>query len=131
MAYTGRDLRSVSTLGLHDFSHVLEERTDHYMNAGADKAQVAREEVEETRRLMVHNIERVLERGDHLDNLVDRTSDLNSTAFAFRKRSTALRRRMWWKNMRLMLLLGWIMLMGAYFVVGSVCGFPAWGQCRG
>ena len=36
-------------------------------------------------------IERVLERGERIELLVDKTDNLNQQAFAFRKRSTALR----------------------------------------
>jgi hypothetical protein len=38
-------------------------------------------------------IERVLERGERIELLVDKTDNLNQQAFAFRKRSTALRVR--------------------------------------
>lgn len=40
---------------------------------------------------MVHNIERVLERGERIELLVDKTDNLNQQAFAFKKRSTQLK----------------------------------------
>jgi vesicle-associated membrane protein 7 len=40
---------------------------------------------------MVQNSERVLERGERIDLLVNKTDHMNQTAFAFRQRSTALR----------------------------------------
>lgn len=51
---------------------------------------------------MVHNIERVLERGERIELLVDKTDNLNQQAFAFKKRSTQLKRAMWWKNSKIM-----------------------------
>ncbi len=36
-------------------------------------------------------IERVLERGERIELLVDKTDNLNQQAFAFKKRSTALK----------------------------------------
>ena len=107
----------------------LEKLLDKYNAPEADVAGRTRAEIDETRNLMIHNIERVLERGEHLDNLLDRTADLQSTAFAYRKRSTLLRRRMWWKNARLMASVAGVCVLGSYFVVGQVCGFPAWSQC--
>ncbi|KAJ1672567.1 hypothetical protein EV182_006927, partial [Spiromyces aspiralis] len=44
----------------------------------------------------------VLERGDRIEILVDKADALSNTAFAFHKRSTTLRRTMWWKNQKLM-----------------------------
>lgn len=70
---------------------------------------------------MVHNIERVLERGERIELLVDKTDNLNQQAFAFKKRSTQLKvkrshcmyslilivfqRAMWWKNTKIVALI--------------------------
>lgn len=78
---------------------------------------------------MVQNIEKVLERGDRIDILVDKTSHLNATSFAFKKRSTALRRQEWWKNIKLMVIIGVVVFLVGYFVLGSACGFPIFKQC--
>ncbi|OLY77898.1 Vesicle-associated membrane protein 714 [Smittium mucronatum] len=79
---------------------------------------------------MAQNIERVLERGDRIDLLVDKTNNLSTEAFAFRKRSTALKRRLWWRNQRLVVLLVCSLIISAYVAISSVCGFPGWGRCR-
>lgn len=59
-------------------------------------------EIEQVKDVMVHNIERVLERGERIELLVDKTDNLNQQAFAFKKRSTQLKRAMWWKNTKIM-----------------------------
>lgn len=43
-----------------------------------------------------------MERGERIDILVDKTDSLNQAAFQFKKRSTALKRKMWWKNSKLL-----------------------------
>lgn len=48
-------------------------------------------EIEQVKDVMVHNIERVLERGERIELLVDKTDNLNQQAFAFKKRSTQLK----------------------------------------
>ena len=53
---------------------------------------------------MVKNVEQILSRGERLDLLIDKTDDLSHQARAFRKRSAAVRRQYWWKNVRLMAL---------------------------
>ena len=44
---------------------------------------------------MVENIERVLQRGEKIELLVDKTENLNQQAFRFKRQSTVLRRTMW------------------------------------
>jgi vesicle-associated membrane protein 7 len=65
-----------------------------------------------------------LHRGERLDDLVDRTDDFNQAAFAFRKRTTALKRALWWKNARLMMMIVWVLVVLVYFFVSTICGFP-------
>jgi vesicle-associated membrane protein 7 len=117
--------------GLNEFSSVIQERMDYFVHdPDADAFRRARGELAQVKDIMVQNIERVLERGERIDILVDRTEDLNHAAFAFRKRSTALKRAMWWKNAKLMLLLGFVAIMAVYFTISGACGFPTWQDCR-
>jgi vesicle-associated membrane protein 7 len=118
--------------GMGEFAKVIEKQMDYYSNnPNVDKIKKVHGEVEQVKDVMALNIERVLERGERIELLVDKTDNLNQQAFAFRKRSTALRRSMWWKNTKLMILLGFVIILLIYFVVGSACGFPSWQGCRG
>ncbi|CUS10382.1 unnamed protein product [Tuber aestivum] len=58
----------------------------------------AQREIESARGIMTENIERVLERRERIDLLVDKTAGLQSGPMEFRVRSRGLRRRMRWKN---------------------------------
>jgi vesicle-associated membrane protein 7 len=73
--------------------------------------------------------EKVLERGERIDILVDKTDNLNQASFAFKKRSTALRRAMWWKNQKLMYSLGGVGFLVLYLCATFACGFPAFQYC--
>ena len=84
-------------------------------------------EIAGVREIMTENIERVLERGERIDLLVDKTDRLGGLAGDFRVRSQGLRRQMWWKNVRLMVLLVAVMLFLVYLFVGFGCGLP--GEC--
>jgi vesicle-associated membrane protein 7 len=98
--------------------------------AGKDDAlRTAQREIEGVREIMTENIERVLDRGERLDLLVDKTGRLGDTANEFRVRSRGLRRRMWWKNVKLMVLLVLVVIFLIYLFVGFGCGLPAWGRC--
>lgn len=89
-----------------------------------DALRTAQREIEGVREIMTENIERVLERGERIDLLVDKTDRLGTTARDFRVRSRGLRRRMWWKNIKLMVLLGLVVVFLLYLFVGFGCGLP-------
>ncbi|KAF2838663.1 synaptobrevin-domain-containing protein [Patellaria atrata CBS 101060] len=86
-------------------------------------------EIAGVREIMTENIERVLERGERIDLLVDKTDRLGGSARDFRVRSRGLRRRMWWKNVKLMALLVVVVIFLIYLFVGFGCGLPGWGRC--
>lgn len=54
------------------------------------------------RTIMVDNIEKILERGDRIELLVDKTGTMQDSAFHFRKQSKRLRRALWMKNAKLL-----------------------------
>lgn len=97
----------------------------------SDSLTAAKQEIENVRDIMTENIERVLERGERIDLLVDKTDRLGGAARDFRVRSKGLRRRMWWKNVRLMVLLAVVVVFLLYLFVGFGCGLPAWSKCVG
>ena len=85
----------------------------------------AQREIDDVKGIMTQNIERVLERGERLDLLIDKTDRLGGSARDFRFRSRDLRRRMWWKNVRLMALLAVVAIFLIYLFVGFGCGLPS------
>lgn len=98
--------------------------------AGKDDAiSKAQREIDDVRAIMTENIDRVLERGERIDLLVDKTDRLGGSARDFRVRSRGLRRRMWWKNVRLMVLLVVVVIFLVYLFVGFACGLPGKLSC--
>jgi len=95
----------------------------------ADALRSVQSEMDGVREIMTENIERVLERGERIDLLVDKTDRLGSSARDFRVRSRGLRRRMWWKNVKLMALLVVVVLFLLYLFIGFGCGLPGWSRC--
>lgn len=55
----------------------------------------------------------MLARGEKIELLVDKTEQLNQSARKFQKQSRALKNVMWWKNVKMWLLIG---------VIALVCG---------
>lgn len=50
---------------------------------------------------MVENIDKVLERGDRLELLVDKTANMQENTFRFRKQARRFRSTVWWRNVKL------------------------------
>ncbi|KAF2861813.1 synaptobrevin-domain-containing protein [Piedraia hortae CBS 480.64] len=86
-------------------------------------------ELDNVRGIMTENIERVLDRGERIDLLVDKTDRLGGSARDFRMRSRGLKRKMWWKNVRMMVLLTVVIVLLVYLLVGFGCGLPGWEKC--
>jgi len=59
---------------------------------------------------MTDNIDRILKRGDKLEDLVDKTNDLESSAIQFNVTAKKVKRKMWWKNLKMMFILGMVIL---------------------
>ena len=78
--------------------------------------------LDDVKNVMVQNIEMVLERGEKLELLVDKTDRLNTTAFTFEKSSRKLKEAMFWKKVKLYML-GFCLLAFVVFIITWVaCG---------
>jgi len=106
-----------------DFSRVMRNLMDYYShNPNADRINKLKGEVDEVKNVMVHNIEKVLERGERIELLVDKTESMSQNAFHFKKSSTQLKRAMWFKNVKLIAVIVCIILVVIYFIVALACG---------
>jgi len=113
-----------------DFSRVMKNLMDYYShNPNADRINKLKGEVDEVKHVMVHNIEKVLERGERIELLVDKTENMSQSAFHFKKSSTQLKRAMWFKNVKLMGVIACIILIVIYVIVAVVCGGPFFKGC--
>jgi vesicle-associated membrane protein 7 len=56
----------------------------------------------QVKNVMVQNIDRVLERGEKIELLVDKTDALQGEAFRFKRQARQLKQQLWWRNIRLM-----------------------------
>ena len=72
---------------------------------------------------MLENIERVLERGDKIELLVESTARLQSDAAAFRSTTRRVARRMWWNNARMFFVAWCVCVFALYFVGAQFCGW--------
>ena len=108
-----------------EFSRILQDRMEYYNSAGAnvDSLSSVKNQIESVKDNMVQNIEQVLERGEKIELLVDKTDRLNQQAFIFERSGRELKRAMWWRNARWAAFLVAAGGFAIFFVAGLVCGF--------
>tara|TARA_B110001452_G_scaffold137396_1_gene114236 strand:- start:426 stop:722 length:297 start_codon:yes stop_codon:yes gene_type:complete len=80
------------------------------------------DDLNEVTDMMRQNIEAVVDRGEHLECLVDKSDGLSSQAMQFQKQSTGLRKAMWWQNMKMVFCLAFVVLFVIALIVMSMCG---------
>ncbi|XP_039832330.1 putative vesicle-associated membrane protein 726 [Panicum virgatum] len=92
-----------------------------------DKLAKVKAQVTEVKGVMMQNIEKVLDRGEKIELLVDKTEDLRSQAQDFRQQGTKIRRKMWWENMKMKLIVFGIVVALILLIVLTVCkDFNCW-----
>mmetsp|Transcript_71926 Transcript_71926/g.192067 ORF Transcript_71926/g.192067 Transcript_71926/m.192067 type:complete len:156 (-) Transcript_71926:160-627(-) len=87
------------------FSKNLSDNMESFSNSvKSDRINVLKGDIEDVKQVMADNIERILERGEKIELLVDKTNDLQEQAVRFKRSGSELRSRMWWGQMKLKLL---------------------------
>lgn len=74
-------------------------------------------QVNEVKVILKDNINKVLERGDRLDDLIGKTDDLQASADSFQRTSTRVARKYWWKNIKMMILIGVVVLIIVILII--------------
>ncbi|KAM0939791.1 putative Longin domain, v-SNARE, coiled-coil domain-containing protein [Dioscorea sansibarensis] len=128
----GRVALSALAYAMNDeFSRVLHQQMEYFSsNPSADTLNRVRGEVNEVRTIMVENIDKILERGDRIELLVDKTATMQDGAFHFRKQSRRLRRALWMKNAKLLALLTLVIVLLLYIIIAAACGGLTLSSCR-
>uniref|UniRef100_A0A8C4XY22 V-SNARE coiled-coil homology domain-containing protein n=1 Tax=Gopherus evgoodei TaxID=1825980 RepID=A0A8C4XY22_9SAUR len=74
-------------------------------------------QVDDVKNVISQNVDNVLQRGEKLSDLVDRTDDLQIEAHSFQKTTTKISRKMWWKNAKMMIIIGVLLLIILIFII--------------
>ncbi|CAL9098307.1 unnamed protein product [Musa textilis] len=128
----GRVAHSALAYAMNDeFSRVLHQQMEFFSsNPSADTLNRARGEVSEIHTIMVDNVEKILDRGDRIALLVDKTATMQDSAFHFRKQSRRLRQALWMKNAKLLAVLTLAIVLLLYVIIAACCGGITLPSCR-
>uniref|UniRef100_A0A7S2WFM1 V-SNARE coiled-coil homology domain-containing protein n=1 Tax=Rhizochromulina marina TaxID=1034831 RepID=A0A7S2WFM1_9STRA len=105
------------------FSPVLKRQMNYYnSDPGADNITQMKTQLGDVKHVMVESIEKVLERGEKIELLVDKTDRLNETAFRFEKSSKQLKEVMFWKRVRMYGIAAGVVSFVVLVIAMSACG---------
>jgi len=87
--------------------------------AAQRKMQQTQAQVDSVVGIMRVNVEKVLERDQKLSELDNRADALQQGAAQFEQQAGALKRKMWWKNLKMMLIIGAICIVVLIIIIVS------------
>ncbi|KAM0939051.1 putative Longin domain, v-SNARE, coiled-coil domain-containing protein [Dioscorea sansibarensis] len=101
----GGDCDSACANAMNDeFSRILRQQMEHYSHDPlADKINRIKEEISQVRNVMMENIERVLERGERMEMLVNQATSIQGNAACSQKNSHRYKdgNNLWWQAIKL------------------------------
>ncbi|CAA2998483.1 vesicle-associated membrane 727 [Olea europaea subsp. europaea] len=91
-----------------EFGPRLKEHMQYFMNHPDEisKLSKVRAQITEVKGIMMDNIEKVLDRGEKIELLVDKTENLQFQADNFQRHGRQLRRKMWLQSLHMKLMIG-------------------------
>ncbi|XP_047055532.1 vesicle-associated membrane protein 721-like [Lolium rigidum] len=106
-----------------DFGPRLKEQMQYCMDHPEELSRLSKvkAQVSEVKGIMMENIDKVIDRGEHIDGLVTRTEQLHEQAADFRQQGTRIRRKMWFQNMKVKLIVLGIVVALILIIVLSIC----------
>jgi len=107
-----------------EFSRVLKRQMEYFSyDPSVDKITQVQKKVDDTKKVMVENIERVLDRGEKIELLVTRTEQLQDQSYKFVEGSRSLRWKMCYTDYKLWVALIFVILVLIWLVSSFICGF--------
>lgn len=122
--YGGGKATTAPANGLNkEFGPKLKDHMKYCMDHPEEISKLAKvkAQVSEVKGVMMENIEKVLDRGEKIELLVDKTENLHQQAQDFRTTGTKIRRKMWLQNMKVKLIVLAIVIALILIIVLSAC----------
>jgi len=89
-----------------------------------DKISAIHAELDDVKNIMQENIEKVVKRGENLQDLELTTQQLEAESGSFRVRATQLKNSIWWGNIRMKIIIGVVILVVIGLIIMAICLSP-------
>ncbi|XP_024022635.1 vesicle-associated membrane protein 724 [Morus notabilis] len=106
-----------------EFGPIMKEHMKYIIDHAEEieKLLKVKAQVSEVKGIMLENIDKAIDRGENLTILVDKTEDLRSQAQQYKSKGTQIRRKMWYQNMKIKLVVFGILLLLVLIIWLSIC----------
>mmetsp|Transcript_44175 Transcript_44175/g.86983 ORF Transcript_44175/g.86983 Transcript_44175/m.86983 type:complete len:260 (-) Transcript_44175:164-943(-) len=116
------------------FAPVLEDRLNYYNTDPeamyqVDKIGAVQKNAQANIGQMQDNIDLVLERGEKIDLLVEKTEALDGQSFKFERSAKAVKYKMLWKRIKFTMFCIFALVVIVYIIMMFACGGPSLGNC--
>ena len=112
-----------------DFGRSLQKQMEFFNGPSADTFAQVNSKLDDVKQVMVQNIETVLERGEKLELLVDKADKLQQQAFMFERSSNKLKLAMYWRRVKLYLLIFFVVALIIWIISAICCGID-YSKCK-
>merc|ERR1711991_112979 len=120
--YGDRGASAIAFAMNEDFGRTLKKQVEFHGGPEADQFATVHKKLDDVKSVMVQNIEMVLERGEKLELLVDKSEQLHLDSFKFKKSSEKLRQAMFWKKVKIYLMVTVTVSLLLYIFIAILCG---------
>ena len=113
-----------------EFQPVLRSLIEKYNEASDSSVDRIRAHVAEISDNMVDNIDKIMQRQEKIELLVEKTETLNRTAMQFRRQAVDVRRTLWWRDVRAKIVMVSSALLLIFLLITLLCGGFSYEKCR-
>ncbi|XP_014207047.1 vesicle-associated membrane protein 7 [Copidosoma floridanum] len=113
-----------------EFGRVLANEMKHYSESkDLDTISKVHGELDELKDIMVKNIDNLAMRGERLELLVNKTENLTNSSVNFRKSSRNLARSLFWKSVKMYVIIALVLIFVVYMILAFFCGGLGLSKC--
>lgn len=114
---------------LRNGKKLLQQKMEFYNNPQNDKITALNDDINQVVDVMMDNMDKVLTRGDRIDSLQEKSSNLANQAQQFQDKSTELKRAMCMKNLKFTLMIVGAVILVLLIILMIACK-PNFKNCR-
>ncbi|XP_047989020.1 vesicle-associated membrane protein 7 [Leguminivora glycinivorella] len=115
-----------------EFARVLAAEMKHYTESGdLNTISTIYGELDELKNIMVKNIDNMATRGEKLELLINKADNLATNSVSFNGTARTLQRSLFWKNIKMYVIMALVAALAVYFIGAMACGGLAWKTCVG
>jgi vesicle-associated membrane protein 7 len=116
--------------GPKKLKNAIKDKLDHFNDPSNDKINLLHTKIDDVKDVMIENIDKILERGEKLETLVESTDQLADGARQFRQGTRKVKNRMMCKYFVMLTALILVVLAIIVIAVFIGCKFPTFARCR-